>query len=103
MIPIWKMSFGQYDGWSPDDLPPLLRKHYKLLRPEGIIDGNPSHHLWGIGIPSKEVLDAITEYFNQYLHLRMPFGLKSYVWPSEEPGPVRSHPDRAIDHFYCSL
>lgn len=101
----WKMGISQCPVWKPSDLPEILKPFYVLVPPDGVINGSPSHHLMGYYYPSKEVLDSISETFNTYMHLRMPFGQKSYVWSSygDERDPVRCHAYDAIDHFHCDL
>lgn len=100
----WKMPFGMYSGWDPDNLPEVLRPYYCYMDRDETRGYDPQHHLTGWIAPTQEVLDAITAYFNQYLHLKMPFGQQSYVWPSEgEYRPVRCARSRAIDHFKCRL
>lgn len=105
MIGQWKMSFGMWGSWNPDDLPDALKVHYKLMYPDGVINPSKSHHLTGHIKPSALVLESITEYFNQYLELKMPFGQKSYVWPSypDGPEPIRCPSNEAINHFDCRL
>ena len=99
----WKMSFGISGQWQIDELPPILKKHYVMVPKDDVINGVPEPHLMGFGIPKPEIIEAISNHFNQYLHLKMPFGLKSYVWPSGERIPVRCRSDDAINHFYCNL
>ena len=101
----WKMSFGQWEGWSSDDLPDVLKPFYKLMKKNNIINGGLHHYLTGDGEPSKEVIEAISKYFNQYLELQMPFGQDSFVWPSlsDTYEPIRCPSDLAITHFHCDL
>lgn len=97
------MSFGMYSGWNPELLSPALFPRYTILSDEYTYGFDPQHHLVGVGRPSKSVLEEITAYFNQYLHLRTPWGL-DWVWPSEgEYRPIPCKRTRAIDHFSCRL
>lgn len=99
----WKMSIVNYPSWQPSQLPKVLQKYHVLLKPDGVINGSPEHHLRGLIAPSPEVLGTITGYFNMFLELKMPFGQNSYVWPSYQEDYIRCPSNEAIDHFHCDL